>query len=97
MELTLEQVKEYLRIEHSEEDIFLSSLLLSSEKFIKNATTQNASKEDELFKVAQRMLILHWYEDRNAVLIGVTSKTLEYALEAIFFQLSYTTPDASEV
>lgn len=93
--LTLQEVKEFLRIETTfeEEDLFLSSLLLASETFIINATHTNADKTTELFKLAQRFLILHWYENRNTVIIGVTSQQLDFALKDILLQISLTSSE----
>lgn len=94
MAITLDQVKEFLRMDHDEEDSLLSSYLVASERYIVNATHTNVDKRDELFGIAQRFLIAHWYENRNTVLVGQTSKSLEFALESILTQLKYTSSDA---
>lgn len=86
--LTLEQLKDFLRIDSTftEEDSFLSSLLLSTEKFIKNATAPEADTNSELFQLAQRLLSAHWYENR-----GLTGKSeqLPFHLESILLQIAY--------
>lgn len=91
--LTLQEAKDFLRLEHDEEDAFVSSLLLAGSSYIKNATHSQVDETSELFKVALRMLILHWYENRNTVVIGKIPKSLEFALESILIQLAYTSGD----
>jgi uncharacterized phage protein (predicted DNA packaging) len=88
--LTLEQVKEFMRIETSDEDAFLSSLISVSQTFIINATHPNADSTTELFKLAQRFIILHWYENRE--IIG-SSNGMNFHFEAILQQIRYTTED----
>ncbi|SEM34895.1 uncharacterized phage protein (possible DNA packaging) [Mesobacillus persicus] len=93
--VSLQDVKDFLRIDYPDDDSFLTSLLMASETYLVNATHSNVNKEDELFGIAQRFLIAHWHENRNTVLIGQTSKSLEFALESILTQLSYTSSDLS--
>jgi uncharacterized phage protein (predicted DNA packaging) len=88
--LTLEQVKEFMKIETSDEDAFLSSLISVSKTFIVNATHPNADETTELFMLAQRFIILHWYENRE--IIG-SSNGMNYHFEAILQQIRYTTED----
>jgi uncharacterized phiE125 gp8 family phage protein len=42
-----------------------------------------AANVPDVFKIAMRQLILHWYDQRPAVAIGTISKTLELTLSAI--------------
>lgn len=93
--LTLEQAKSFLRMEHSEDDVFISSLILTSESFIKNATSLHANPSTNEFQLAQLLLIVHWYENRNIVIIGKISKSMEYALDSLLFQIRMTADDPS--
>lgn len=96
--LTLDQVKDFMRISTAEEDALLSSLLSASATYIKNATNPDADPENELFQVAQRMLIHHWHE--NPDLTGKSEK-LPHHLDSILMQVAYadplTTTDGSSV
>lgn len=94
--LTLDEVKQFLRmdVDMSEDDAFLSSLIAASGIYITNATHPNADTSSELFKIAQRMLVLHWYENRNAVILGSISKNLEFALDSILYQIAAISGDA---
>ncbi|MGD6992167.1 head-tail connector protein [Sutcliffiella horikoshii] len=95
MNLTLAEVKDYLRIEQdfTEEDTLLSSLLLASETYILNATHKNADKTDELFKLSQLLLVGHWHENREVV--GKADQ-LAFSLQSILQQIKYTTSDPVE-
>lgn len=88
--LTLDQVKEWLRMDQDSEDSLLSSLITVSETFVVNATHPNADKTSELFLLAQRFLISHWYENRD--LIG-SNQNLPFHLAAILQQIAFTTED----
>jgi len=92
--LSLDEVKDFLRIDYTEDDILLSSFLLASENYILNATHSNADKGHELFKLAQRFLVAHWFENRNTVIVGSTTTSLDFALESLLLQISYTSSDA---
>jgi uncharacterized phage protein (predicted DNA packaging) len=87
--LTLQEAKEFLRVEHEDEDLLLSSLLMASEKYIINATRTDVDRNSDLFLLAQRFLVAHWFENRNTVVVGSVSKNLEFALESILTQLIY--------
>lgn len=89
MPLALNEVKEFCKIEGAEEDTLLSSLLNASVHYILNATREDADRNSELFLLAQRFLVAHWYENRNTVVIGTVSKSLEFALESILTQIKY--------
>lgn len=95
MSLSLSEVKEFLRIEidYTEEDTLLSSLLLASESYILNATHSKADKTSDLFKLAQRFLIGHWYENREVV---GKADTLAFSLQSILQQIMYTTSDVED-
>lgn len=90
--LTLDEVKTFLRIDAdmSEDDAFLSSLIVVSNQFIINATHTNADTDSELFKLAQKMLILDWYENRG--MVG-KAEGLRFDMESILFQIKATTSD----
>jgi uncharacterized phage protein (predicted DNA packaging) len=85
----LEEVKQYLRIDGSEEDSFLASLIPAAKIYIKNATDINVNENDELQKLAVFLLVSHWYENRQVVAVGTISKELEFSLRSILIQMRY--------
>lgn len=85
----LEEAKNYLRIDGSEEDIFLTSLIFAAKEFIKNSVGITLDETNELQKLAVFLLVSHWYENRQSVLIGSISKDLEFSLSSILSQMRY--------
>lgn len=89
----LTEVKEYLRLDDAadwEEDAFLQSLITAAKSYIKNATGKTVDEENSTHKLAVFILVTHWYENRNSVVIGQTTKTLEYSLQSILFQMEWS-------
>lgn len=87
MVLTLEEAKKYLRldVDDIEEDNDVIPLILAAEGYLTNAgCTLNTG--DEVAKLAIKMLVVHWYENREP--IGKGDK-LAYGLQALITQLQY--------
>lgn len=92
MVLTLDEAKAYLRVDGSEEDMLITSLVGAAEQYIKNATSKSVDAKSELAKLAARILIAHWYENREAV--GKAEK-LAFSLQSILVQLQYCGGDST--
>jgi uncharacterized phage protein (predicted DNA packaging) len=87
MILILEEAKKYLKLdlEDTEEDTDVTALINAAEGYLKNAgCTLNLG--DEVAKLAIKMLVVHWYENREP--IGKADK-LAYGLQALITQLQY--------
>ena len=64
--LTLDYVKEFLRIDHSEEDGYISVLLLLAKELCENyLRTSLPTPVPEPVKQAQLLVISHFYEHRD--------------------------------
>jgi uncharacterized phage protein (predicted DNA packaging) len=65
------ELKEWLKIDGEDEDLTLSSLLISSRMIIKQATgltqsdVQNNEEALELYKLAQKIIVTNLYENRT--------------------------------
>ncbi|TKI81574.1 head-tail connector protein [Bacillus mycoides] len=92
MVLKLEEAKEYLRVDGDEEDSLISSFITAAEIYIKNATSKNIDLKSELAKLAARILISHWYENREAV---GKAEQLAFSLQSILVQLQYCVGDST--
>ncbi|WP_206774426.1 head-tail connector protein, partial [Bacillus cereus] len=86
--LTVEEAKKYLRVDGDEEDDLITSFVEAAEIYIKNVDLKS-----ELAKLAARILIAHWHENREAV---GKAEQLAFSLQSIFVQLQYCGGDASE-
>ncbi|OUZ05857.1 DNA-packaging protein, partial [Aeromicrobium sp. PE09-221] len=86
MVLTLEEAKKYLRVDGDEDDDLIASFIEAAEIYIKNATSKNVDLRSELAKLAARILIAHWHENREAV---GKAEQLAFSLQSILIQLQY--------
>lgn len=88
MELTLEVVKEWLRVDEEIENDKIVSIIFSSESIIKQATGlsfENASNDlqiSELFKLTQKILITNLYENPQGFEENKTLTSLYIQLES---------------
>lgn len=92
MEQLLQEVKSFLRIDVSEDDTLISSLVIAAEDYIKTATRPDVDKTTDLYKTAVKLLVANWYENREP--IGKAS-TLAFSLESILIQLSHRGSDVT--
>jgi uncharacterized phage protein (predicted DNA packaging) len=83
----LEEIKNYMRIDEDYDDNLINSLIEAANIYMVNAGVKNF--ENDLYKLAIKMLVLHWYENRDIVLIGSISKNLEFTMKNIITQLQY--------
>lgn len=74
--LTLEKIKNYLRINIDDDDTLLTMLLSASEKYVKDYTGLTELTELEL--TAQQMIIANWYDNRSTVVIGKTATEIPF-------------------
>lgn len=92
--MELQEIKEYLRIDGSEEDTSLSSFLKGAQFFLKNAGVPNdVSSQQELYDISVKMLVSHWYENREP--LGKADQ-LAFSLGSIITQLKYCIPVIEE-
>jgi uncharacterized phage protein (predicted DNA packaging) len=64
--ITLDSVKEFLRIDHTEEDGYLNILILLAKEMCENyLRTELPEKLPESIKQAMFLIIAHFYENRN--------------------------------
>lgn len=92
MILSLNEIKQYLRIEldYIEEDELLNELILVSEEYIKNATGFTFATEiPEIAKHIVRLLVSHWYENRAIETNQMTNK-IDFTVKTLLSQLSYS-------
>ena len=80
----IEEIKLYLRLDHDDEDDLLEGLLSSAAIYLKNAGC--TVTEGELYNLAIKILVSHWYENRE--LTGKADK-IAYSLDNIITQLKY--------
>ncbi|MCI8483497.1 MAG: phage gp6-like head-tail connector protein [Lachnospiraceae bacterium] len=100
MILTLEEVKNYLRVDLEEDDNLIISLIAAAETYLKNATGKEYPEENEqgeriayeLEKVYLKLLIAYWYENRSTIsqnkgASGGVPDEFTYATRSLLLQL----------
>jgi uncharacterized phage protein (predicted DNA packaging) len=84
--VNVEEIKSFLRIDGTEEDALVTALQLGAEEYLDNAgVIKDYTKE--LYKLAVKLLVGHWYEHRE--IVGKSDK-LAFSLDSIILQLKYT-------
>lgn len=84
--MTIEELKNYLRIDTKSDDALLEMLKASAEAYILNAVdAQDRAKNDVRFNLAVALLVGSWYENRA----NESSNTQEipFGVQSIITQL----------
>ena len=70
MAVTLKQTKDYLRIDEdlTEDDELIGSLIEAATDYLEQTTGKTYSDNSQLFVLAVKMLVAHWYENRSVFL-----------------------------
>lgn len=72
--MTLEDIKDYLRIDGTEEDLFLQSLMEVAEIYIDSCVGEDYKKNDKATKLAellQKKIIADLYENRGTTVDNI--------------------------
>jgi uncharacterized phage protein (possible DNA packaging) len=100
MILTLDEVKNYLRVDLDDDDALIQSFIAAAEAYLKNATGKEYQETDsaghtaeyELEKVYLKLLIAYWYENRSAAprnksLNGAVPDEFTFSTRSLLLQL----------
>lgn len=87
MIVSLDEVKNWLRIDFSEDDALLTTLISAAEEYLKNATGKTFDNTNDLAKLFCLVLITDWYENRE--MIGKASEKVRQTVESMVAQLSH--------
>lgn len=85
-------LKQFLGIEHDEDDTLLSVLVKRSEIYVENqvgSINKSNVKMKEQYEQACALLVQHWYDNRESFRIGNNSYEIPYSLDSIVRQLKY--------
>lgn len=81
----LDDVKQFLRIDGTDEDAQIVALIDAAETYLTNAGVTK-DESNELYKLAVEMLVTNWYENREP--IGQANE-IAFGLRNIITQLKY--------
>ncbi len=85
MAVTLEDLKNYLKVDAdiTEDDELLKSMMAAAVDYIEQLTGKKFNEDAELFNIAERELILQWYENRTSYTTKTNLNELPHSLSAI--------------
>lgn len=90
--MELEELKLFLRVDGNEEDSLIKSLQAAAEEYLTDAgIMKNYNKEK--YKLAVKILVNHWYENRAVETIGKNVSKIAFGLDTILIQLKYSQGD----
>lgn len=85
--MTKEDIKEYLRIDFDDDDNIIDLLIITAKQYIKDTTEKEYNDNDKIYELCLKMLVSHWYENRNA--IGNNVNEVPYSITNLLTILSY--------
>lgn len=83
--ITIEQAKLYCRIDNDEENELIQNLIDTADSYIKTACGEY-DKDSSKAELCQKILVNHWYENREAT---GSSKGIKYSLDNLLLQIRY--------
>ncbi|MEK5038913.1 head-tail connector protein [Sporosarcina sp. FSL K6-3457] len=88
MILTLEETKEWLRVDIEDDDSMIRMLTEAAEAYLKNATGKDFDETNKQAKLFCLVLVMDWYENREMNNFRVGEK-VRYTVESMIAQLTY--------
>ncbi len=97
MIITLEETKGYLRVDNTEDDVLITSLIDASKAYLVNATGNAFDDTNNLARLFCLTLITDWYENRELD-AGQVSSNVRPIIASILAQLKhcYQGPEVEE-
>jgi len=85
--VTLDEAKEYLRLDAPDEDALVETLIAAAETYLYNATGITYNSANELARLCVLILVADWFENREAV--GHVTQNVRRSIQSIMAQLKY--------
>jgi hypothetical protein len=88
--LSLDEAKSYLHFDddYIDEDVDIQSFIDAAEMYLKNAGCI-LNPDDQLAKLAIKILVSNWYENRCIEITGPNFNKIKFSLDVIITQLKY--------
>ena len=91
--ITLQEIKNYARIDIDEDDMLLQNCIAAAVEYLKNATGKEYPETDdngnpinyELEKIFLQLLVAYWYEKRTPA--GGVGEDFSYLTKSLMLQL----------
>lgn len=89
MVVTLDEAKEWLKVDYTDEDNDIQLLIDSAESYLYNATGKTFDNTNALSKLYCRVLITDWFENKGLMEDKNVSEKVRFTLQSIMTQLQY--------
>lgn len=86
--IELQEAKQWLRVDHDEDDNIIKSLINAADRYLQNATGKKFATDNQLAKQFCLFLIADWYDNRQFTGEKVGEK-VKYILQSMLAQLQY--------
>jgi uncharacterized phage protein (predicted DNA packaging) len=93
--ITLEEAKMYLRVDSTEGDNLIESLIDAAETYLENATGKTFDSSNYIARLFCLTLVTDWYENRGLV-VGKVGEGIRPVIESLLAQLNYCYPEVVE-
>ncbi|MGL4760408.1 MAG: head-tail connector protein [Sarcina sp.] len=87
MIMTLEEAKEYARVDASDDDNLVTALILAAEEYLFNATGIRFTAESNIAVLYCKVLVYDWYTHRQLGADKKVSDRIRYTLTSMMAQL----------
>lgn len=90
MAAELAELKNYLRIDEDikDDDALIESLRAAAVSYIEQTTGKKFDRAAPLFELAEKQLVLHWYENRSTFTTKTNLNELPNHLQAIIWHIA---------
>lgn len=82
---TLEEVKDYLKIDTDEEDAQIEEFIDAAVEDLEDSGIKDQSTKS--YGVAIKLLVANYYEERKPQVVGTITTNLEFSLQRIILRL----------
>ncbi|MFE1562968.1 head-tail connector protein [Bacillus velezensis] len=93
--MDLEAIKNYLKVEHEEDDRQLLNQIAAAKSHIINGIGRYIEGHPQ-FELVLQMLVEHWYENKGIYESGKTGSSIPFTAENILTQLRYVSVEELE-
>ncbi|HYH05377.1 MAG TPA: head-tail connector protein [Bacillota bacterium] len=80
--MTIDELKLYIKVDNTEEDNLISAFRTAAIDYIQQATGKTYAENSEVWNLAIKLLVRHWYENRVAEVPGSLSK-VSYSVDSL--------------
>ncbi|MEY8414800.1 head-tail connector protein [Tissierella praeacuta] len=95
MLITIDEAKEYLRVDGDEDNAIINTLIKASEEYLKNATGKTFDDTNNLARLFCLLLVVDWYENRGLT-AGKVGDKIRPVINSMLAQLNYCYEEVEE-